>query len=132
MHNLRQRYKYVKEKIKKEILEKDEEGKEIVNITITDSDSLLSVYHTGNVVIDNSMAEVINEAIKSTSYNRDINLHITCEKYTPDKESTYKNAIKNYTPQFKSVEEYVKHKKVVNMDKTTVIYGEDGTITLDF
>ena len=40
--------------------------------------------------------------------------------------------IKNYTPQFKSVEEYVKHKRVVNMDKTTVAYGEDGTITLDF
>ena len=43
-----------------------------------------------------------------------------------------KNVIKNYTPQFKSVEEYVKHKKVVNMDKTTVAYNEDGTVELDF
>ena len=43
-----------------------------------------------------------------------------------------KIAIKNYTPQFKSVEEYVKHKQAVNMDKTTVTYNQDGTIELDF
>ncbi len=42
------------------------------------------------------------------------------------------NVIKNYTPQFASIEEYVKHKKSVNMDKQTVVYSEDGTITLDF
>lgn len=40
--------------------------------------------------------------------------------------------IKNYTPQFSSVDEYVKHKKEINKDKKTVIYNEDGTIILDF
>lgn len=40
--------------------------------------------------------------------------------------------MKNYTPQFSSVDEYVNHKKSVNKDKQTVIYNEDGTITLDF
>lgn len=42
------------------------------------------------------------------------------------------NVIKKYTPKFASIEEHVKHKKSVNMDKQTVVYSEDGTITLDF
>ncbi|MBO7150002.1 MAG: amidohydrolase [Clostridia bacterium] len=43
-----------------------------------------------------------------------------------------KKVIANYTPQFASVDEYVKHKKSINKDKKTVIYNDDGTITLDF
>ena len=43
-----------------------------------------------------------------------------------------KQVIANYTPQFASVDEYVKHKKEINQDKTTVTYNKDGSITLDF
>ena len=38
----------------------------------------------------------------------------------------------NYTPVFKSVEEYLKHKRSINMDKDTVIFNEDGTVTLNY
>ena len=40
--------------------------------------------------------------------------------------------IKNYTPVFGSIEEYIQHKTTLNMSKETVIYNENGTITLDY
>ena len=43
-----------------------------------------------------------------------------------------RKVIANYTPQFNSVDEYIKHKKEINKDKQTVIYNQDGSITLDF
>ena len=40
--------------------------------------------------------------------------------------------ISKFTPTFKSVDEYLKHKASINMDKDTVIMNDDGTITLDY
>lgn len=97
MLSIKQRYKFVRDRIKKDTYELDDEGREIIDITITDSDSLLSAYNPdGKPIIDNSMAEVIDTAIKSTSFKKDIHLKITCEKYTKDKEPEYKDAITNY------------------------------------
>ena len=39
--------------------------------------------------------------------------------------------MKNFTPTFKSVDEYLKHKKSLNMNKETVVFNQDGTITID-
>lgn len=43
-----------------------------------------------------------------------------------------KEIISKFTPTFKTVDEYLKHKASLNMDKETVIFNEDGTITLDY
>ena len=43
-----------------------------------------------------------------------------------------KKIIKEYKPVFSSIDEYIKHKNSLNMNKETVIYNEDGTITLDY
>lgn len=43
-----------------------------------------------------------------------------------------KDVIKNYTPVFSSIDEYLEHKRSFNMNKQTVKYNADGTITLDF
>lgn len=43
-----------------------------------------------------------------------------------------KDIIKNYKPVFNSIDEYLKHKKSINMNKDTVIYNDDGTVTLDY
>ena len=43
-----------------------------------------------------------------------------------------KEIISKFTPTFESVDEYLKHKKSINMDKETVIFNEDGTITIDY
>ncbi len=40
--------------------------------------------------------------------------------------------IKKFKPTFNSVDEYLKHKNSIDMHKETVIYNEDGTITLDY
>ena len=43
-----------------------------------------------------------------------------------------KEIISKFTPTFKTVDEYLKHKASINMDKDTVIMNDDGTITLDY
>lgn len=43
-----------------------------------------------------------------------------------------KDIMSKFTPIFNSVEDYLAHKDSINMEKETVIYNEDGTITLDF
>ena len=43
-----------------------------------------------------------------------------------------KDIIAKFKPTFNSVDEYLKHKKSINMDKQTVNINEDGTITLDY
>ena len=43
-----------------------------------------------------------------------------------------KEIIKNYTPVFSSIDDYLKHKRSINMHKETVKYNDDGTITLDY
>lgn len=97
MLNLKQRYKFVKNRIKKDTFDLDEEGREIIDLTITDSESLLSVYNPdGKPIIDENMANVISNSIKSTTLKKDIHLKISCEKYTKDKEPVYKDAITNY------------------------------------
>ena len=91
------RAKSVKRRIKDDPFEVDEFGREIVDITIADCDSILSAYKPdGKKVISNDIAEVISTATKSTTRNKDINLRIACEKYAPEKDIIYKNAIKNY------------------------------------
>ena len=42
-----------------------------------------------------------------------------------------KEIIANYVPEFKSIDEFLKHKNSINKNKQTVIYNEDGTIVID-
>lgn len=42
-----------------------------------------------------------------------------------------KYVIDNFTPSFNSVEEYLNHKNSMSIDKDTVVFNEDGTITID-
>ncbi|MBQ3493002.1 MAG: amidohydrolase [Clostridia bacterium] len=43
-----------------------------------------------------------------------------------------KDIIAKFKPTFNSVDEYLAHKRSINMEKDTVIMNEDGTITLDY
>ncbi len=43
-----------------------------------------------------------------------------------------KEIIKKFKPVFSSIDEYLKHKKSISMNKDTVIYNDDGTVTLDY
>lgn len=43
-----------------------------------------------------------------------------------------KEIISKFKPAFSSVDEYLKYKFSINKDKDTVIYNDDGTITLDY
>ena len=43
-----------------------------------------------------------------------------------------KDIISKFTPVFNSIDDYLAHKFSINMEKETVIYNEDGTITLDY
>ena len=40
--------------------------------------------------------------------------------------------IEKFKPQFNSVDEYIEHKLSTSMSKDTVLYNEDGTVTLDY
>jgi len=37
-----------------------------------------------------------------------------------------------FKPTFNSVDEYLKHKETIDMDKETVIFNADGTVTLNY
>ena len=43
-----------------------------------------------------------------------------------------KKIMANYTPVFATVDEYIAHKKSLAMNKNTVTFCEDGTVTLDY
>ena len=43
-----------------------------------------------------------------------------------------KEIVANYEPEFKTYQEYFDFVDSVDMEKQTVIYGEDGTVTLDY
>ncbi len=43
-----------------------------------------------------------------------------------------KEIIENFTPVFSSVEEYLEHKRSVNLKKQTVNYREDGSVLIDY
>ena len=40
--------------------------------------------------------------------------------------------IEKFVPQFSSIDEYIKHKLSLSMNKDTVLYNDDGTITLNY
>ena len=94
---LNKRIKEIREHIRKDEIEYDEEGRAVVKINITDAESLLSVYNDhGKEVISAETAHFINNVTKPLSPREDIHLKISCENYTEDKEQEYKDAIKNY------------------------------------
>lgn len=43
-----------------------------------------------------------------------------------------KEIIDKFTPIFKNVEDYLEHKKSLALDKDTVIFNNDGTVTIDY
>lgn len=43
-----------------------------------------------------------------------------------------KKVIENFTPVFKSIDEYLKHKRSINMEKNTVKFNDDGTVLLSY
>ncbi len=43
-----------------------------------------------------------------------------------------KEVIANFKPVFSSVDEYLEHKNSLNLNKDTVVYNDDGTITIDY
>jgi hypothetical protein len=40
--------------------------------------------------------------------------------------------IKNFTPVFKSVDDYLKHKRSISMERNTVKFNNDGTVLLSY
>lgn len=97
MQSMHNRFKKIKKKIKDDVFDVDDQNREIVDITIKDMDDMLSVYSPdGKDNISPELANVIDNATKSTNYYKDIHLRFTCEKHPPEKEEQYKNAIKNY------------------------------------
>jgi hypothetical protein len=54
------------------------------------------------------------------------------EKLLCDEAKLAKEVISEYTPVFRSREEYIKHKKSMSLSRDTVVYSEDGKILLDF
>ena len=68
-----------------------------MKINITDAESLLSVYNDdGMQIISEDTAEFINNITKPIPHKQDIQLKISCENFTKDKEELYKSAITNY------------------------------------
>jgi len=97
MQSMQNRFKKIKKRVKDDVFDLDEQGREIVDITIKDMDDMLSAYSPdGKDNISPELANVIDNATKSTNYYKDIHLRFTCEKHPPEKEEQYKNAIKNY------------------------------------
>ncbi len=97
MKDLRKRFKKIRQTVKDDKFELDDEGREIVDITISDSENLLSIYNPdGKKIISTEMANVIDNSTKSTSINKDIHLRFSCNSNSPAKEDIYKQAIKNY------------------------------------
>ena len=95
--SLRNRTKKVRDRIKNDQFDVDEDGRTIVKINITDADNLLSVYNDdGLQIISEDTAEFINNITKPIPYKKDIQLKISCKNYTKDKEQLYKDAITNY------------------------------------
>ena len=91
------RLKTVRDRIKHDVFETDEFGRPVVRINITDADSLLSVYNDdGMQIISEDTAEFINNITKPIPPKQDIDLKISCDNYTKDKEAIYKSAITNY------------------------------------
>jgi len=94
---LNKRISAVRDRIKKDEFETDEDGKVVVRINITDADNLLSVYNDdGMQIISEDTAEFINNITKPIPHKKDIHLKISCVEYTKDKEQQYKDAITNY------------------------------------
>ena len=97
MKDLRKRFKKIRQTVKDDKFDLDDEGREIVDITISDSENLLSIYNPdGKKIISTEMANVIDNSTKSTSINKDIHLRFSCNSNSPEKEDIYKQAIKNY------------------------------------
>ncbi|MGN0961680.1 MAG: hypothetical protein ACI4PF_05760 [Christensenellales bacterium] len=94
---MNKRIKEVRERIAKDDFDYDEEGRAIVKINITDAECLLSPYNDdGMEIISEETANFINNLTKPIPSWKDIQLQISCEDYTQDKEQVYRNAITNY------------------------------------
>ena len=94
---MNKRFKEVRERIKQDDFDYDDEGRAVVKINITDAESLLSVYNDdGMEIISEDTAEFIDNLTKPIPPKKDIQLQISCDSYTEDKESVYKSAITNY------------------------------------
>lgn len=95
--DIRKRTKAIRERIKKDEFDVDEDGRTLVKINITDADNLLSVYNDdGMQIISEETANFINNITKPIPYKNEIHLQISCDKFTKDKEKQYKDAITNY------------------------------------
>jgi hypothetical protein len=95
--NLRKKTKIVRDRIKNDQFDVDDDGNVIVKINITDADSLLSVYNDdGMQIISEDTAEFINNITKPIPHRENIQLKISCDNYTKDKEEMYKESITNY------------------------------------
>ncbi len=53
-------------------------------------------------------------------------------KLLSDDAKEAKDIISKFTPTFNSIDEYLANKEEINMQKDTVIFNEDGTITLNY
>ena len=98
MRGLFKRFSETKKKIKNDKFDVDEEGREIVDITITkgEEDFLSDFRPDGKEVISEDVAKMIESSTKSTSYNKDIHLRFSCKNLSAEKALTYQNAVRNY------------------------------------
>lgn len=97
MSKLRERFKKIRKKIDAQDFEEDDQGRVMVNINISDVDSLMSVYDSdGREMLSEDTAKFIDNVVKGVSPKKDLHLFVSCERYTADKEDDYRAAIVNY------------------------------------
>ena len=77
--------------------------------------------------IDYQIVDPVNACVDSAKFQ--VGLII---KLLENNALNAKKVIENFTPVFKDTKEYLKHKRSINMDKDTVKFNEDGTVTIDY
>ena len=80
-----------------------------------------------NIHMEVELANKVNEIQQEIDANQKKQLTVLNQLFTKAKE-----VIDAYTPTFSSIGEYLKHKESIAINKQTVIYNDDGTITIDY
>ena len=79
--------------------------------------------HSNNYFI----ADPVNACVDNAKFQLGL-----IEELLKDGAREAKRVMENFTPQFKSIEEYLQHKYSISKDRNAVIYNDDGTVTLNY
>ena len=78
-------------------LEKDEEGRVVIDITIKDRSEVLSPFVIENKeTINNEFANMLDNAVKSVPPKQKLHLKISCQEIEEKDKNIFESAIKNY------------------------------------